>query len=81
MHVYRWIIGGAENFDAMTNISAAFSCLGNIGLGFNEVGPSGNFGIFSDFSKIVMAITMIAGRLELFTLIVLFTKRFWRPFR
>ena len=70
-----------DGFDAMTNISAAFSCLGNIGLGFNEVGPSGNFGIFSDFSKIVMAFTMIAGRLELFTLLVLFTKRFWRPFR
>lgn len=69
-----------DGYDMITNLSASFCSLGNVGLGFNEVGPSGNFSIFSDLSKIVMSFTMIAGRLELFTLIVLFTKKFWRPY-
>lgn len=69
-----------DGFDMITNLSASFCCLGNIGLGFNSVGPTGGFSIFSDLSKIVMSFAMIAGRLELFTLLVLFTKKFWKPY-
>lgn len=66
-----------DGFDMTTSISSAFSCLGNIGINISNV----TFSEFSGFSKLVMSFAMIAGRLELFTLLVLFTKKFWRPYR
>lgn len=67
--------------DIITNLSAAGTCLGNIGPGFAGVGPSMNFAAFSDMSKWILSFTMIAGRLELFTLLMLFSRRFWNPYR
>ncbi len=69
-----------DGHDFITNISAAFTCLGNAGPGFSAIGPAENFNIFSHFSKMVLSFLMIAGRLELFTLLMLFTRRFWNPF-
>ena len=57
-----------DGFDIVTTLSAAGTCLGNIGPGFAKVGPVLNFAAFSDFSKWILSFTMIAGRLELFTL-------------
>ncbi len=68
-------LGGA---DLITSISASFLCLGNIGIGFGEVGPSGNFGFMPAAVKWVCSFLMLVGRLELFTVYVLFTKYFWR---
>ena len=70
-----------NGFDLMTNVSAAASCLGNIGPGFNLVGPTMNFSMFSWFSKFVCSILMIIGRLELYTVLVLFSKYYWNPNR
>lgn len=70
-----------DNFDFTTNLSAAASCLGNIGPGFNLVGPIENYSIFSPFSKLVMSFLMIAGRLELYTFLVFFTPHYWNPDR
>ena len=70
-----------NGFDLMTNVSAAASCLGNIGPGFNLVGPTMNFSMFSWFSKFVCSIVMIIGRLELYTVLVLFSKYYWNPNR
>ncbi len=64
----------------ITSISASFTCLGNAGPGFSAIGPAENFNIFSQFSKLVLSFMMIAGRLELFTLLMLFTRKFWNPF-
>ncbi len=68
-----------DNFDMLTNLSATATCLGNIGPGFGLVGPTENFSIFSDGMKFILSLTMVAGRLELFTLLMLLTGKFWNP--
>ncbi|MCR5732913.1 MAG: TrkH family potassium uptake protein [Sphaerochaetaceae bacterium] len=64
--------------DMTTCFAASFLCLGNIGIGFGEVGPTGNFSIFSDLILNVGSFLMLVGRLELFTVYALFTRHFWR---
>ena len=64
--------------DFLTNISASISCISNIGPGFNLVGPAANFAGFSYFSKIILSIEMLFGRLEIFPLIVLFSPATYR---
>lgn len=70
-----------ENLDLMTCFSSAITCLGNIGPGFGAIGPTENFEGFSNFSKVFLSIYMIAGRLELYTLFILLTPRFWNANR
>lgn len=69
-----------DGHDFITCISASFSFVGNVGPGFGNMDPAHNFSIFSDFNKVIASILMIAGRLEIFTLLMLFTKRFWKSF-
>lgn len=73
------LIISANGFDLMTTFSAVITCLGNVGPGFNLVGPVMNFSIFSPFSKLVLSFLMIAGRLELFTFFMLFSPHYWNP--
>ena len=73
------IILSINGFDFITNFSTAISCLGNIGPGFNLVGPALNYSIFNDFSKLVCSFLMITGRLELYTVLVLFSRNYWNP--
>ena len=61
-----------------TTGSAVAATMNNIGIGFQGVGSSGNFSIFSSLSKLVMCFDMIAGRLEIFPLIILLMPRTWR---
>ena len=68
-----------DGHDFMTNFSAAASCLGNIGPGFNLVGPSMNYGIFSGFAKLICSFLMITGRLEIYAVLVLFSRNYWNP--
>ncbi|MEA4987913.1 MAG: TrkH family potassium uptake protein [Anaerovorax sp.] len=75
------LIISLENFDMLTSISSVAACLGNIGPGFELVGPSANYSAFSDFSKMFLAFYMLIGRLELFTIMLLFAKLFWNPDR
>ncbi len=70
----------ARGFDAMTALSGAFAIVGNIGPGFSLVGPSQNFGFFSDFDKIILSFGMIVGRLECYTVFVLLSTSFWKKF-
>ena len=70
-----------DGYDFSTNFTAALSCISNIGPGLGKIGPSGNFSIFSDFSKIVMAITMLFGRLEIYAMLILFIPSTWRKAR
>lgn len=67
-----------DNFDMTTNFTAVLATMNNIGPGLNAVGPAGNFGGFSVFSKIVLMLDMIIGRLELFPVLVLFAPGMWR---
>ena len=70
-----------DGFDLTSSFTAALTCISNVGPGFGMVGPTMNFAGFSDFSTLVLAILMIAGRLELFTFIMLFSRRFWNSNR
>lgn len=67
-----------DNFDILTNFTASLSCISNIGPGLCKVGPYGSFVEFSSFSKLVLSVEMIAGRLELFPILVLFSPKTWK---
>ncbi|QAT43212.1 TrkH family potassium uptake protein [Aminipila luticellarii] len=72
------LIVSLDGYDIITNFSAVLTCIGNIGPGFNLVGPSMNFSIFSNAVKFLLSFVMLAGRLELYAFIVLFMPRFWQ---
>ncbi len=67
-----------DNFDFTTNFTAVAATLNNIGPGLGLVGPAGNFGDFSWFSKYVLMFDMLVGRLEIFPMIALFLPDIWR---
>jgi trk system potassium uptake protein TrkH len=64
--------------DFLTAIGATATCLGNVGPGIGEVGPVDNFSWLSGGAKLVLSFIMLLGRLELFTILVLFTPFFWK---
>ena len=65
--------------DILTALSASASAISNVGPGIGEiVGPNGNFGNINDIGKWVLVLTMLVGRLEIFTILVLFSKNFWK---
>jgi trk system potassium uptake protein TrkH len=70
----------AKGFDALTSISTALAVVGNIGPGFAQTGPAQNYSFFSSFDKIVLSFAMIIGRLEFYTVVLLFSRDFWRKF-
>lgn len=63
--------------DMLTNFTAVAATLNNIGPGLGEVGPMGNFAHFSDFAKLIFCFDMLAGRLELLPLLLLFLPSMW----
>lgn len=67
-----------DGFDFTTNFSAVAATINNIGPGFNGVGPMANFSLFSPISKLVLIFDMIAGRLELFPILLLFSPSTWK---
>lgn len=67
-----------DNFDFTTNFSATLATLNNIGPGLGSVGPMGNYSAYSVFSKIILIFNMIAGRLELLPILLLFYPKTWK---
>lgn len=67
-----------ENKDLVTIFTAVAATFNNIGPGLEMVGPTANYGHFSNFSKLVMIFDMLAGRLELFPLLMLFHPELWK---
>ena len=67
-----------DNFSVGTNFSAVLACFNNIGPGLEAVGPTCNFSAYSPLSKIVLSWAMLAGRLEIFPMLVLFSRNTWR---
>jgi len=72
------LVLAAEDLPIITAISACAASIGNVGPGLGEVGPAGNYANLTSFTKIVLSFLMIIGRLELFTILVIFTPAFWR---
>ena len=67
-----------DGHDFTSNFTAVLACFNNMGPGFNKVGPTCNYSFFSPLSKIVLIFDMLAGRLELFPMLMLITPRSWR---
>jgi trk system potassium uptake protein TrkH len=68
----------ASGFDLFSSFSTALSVTGNIGTGFGIIGPHNNYGVFQPHLKLLYSLVMIAGRLELWTVIVLFSPGYWK---
>ena len=66
-----------DGFDFETNMSAVLACFNNIGPGMAAVGATCNYAAYSVFSKIVLSINMLAGRLEIFPILVLLSRSTW----
>jgi len=71
-------LGTVNNLDIMTAFTGSLSMVGNIGPAFNKLGPTANYGFLSNGLKIWYCFVMIAGRLELFNLIILFLPEYWK---
>ena len=72
------VLVSLDNFDFETTFSAVLTTLGNVGPGMAQVGPMGNFAGISPLSKLILCFDMLAGRLEIFPFLVLFTAPAWR---
>ena len=83
IYVHIWIIGAVlfsffEACDIPTAFSAVAACLSNVGPGLNQVGPMHNYAWISDQGKWLLAFLMLAGRLELYTILILLVPATWR---
>ena len=78
LYVFSAIALSFDNHDFTTNFTAVAATINNIGPGLEMVGPTCNFSFFSPFSKIVLIFDMLAGRLELFPMLLLFTPATWK---
>ena len=68
-----------SGLDFLTCFSAAASAISNVGPGLGEIiGPEGNYGLLNNYSKVVLIFTMLLGRLEMITILILFIPSFWK---
>lgn len=79
--MFSVLIISIDNFDFTSNFTAVVATLNNIGPGLNIVGPTGNFSMYSNLSKIVMIFDMLAGRLELFPMLLLINPYTWKEIK
>ncbi len=82
LYLLIFVLGSAVlsimGYDLLTSFGAVATSLGNVGPGIGLVGPVNNFAFFSPAAKIFLSFIMLLGRLELFTILILFTPFFWR---
>lgn len=76
--VSLFLVEMVEECDLVTGFTAVSACLNNVGPGLGEVGPAGNFSALTPFTKILLSVDMLAGRLEIFPLLMLFAPSTWR---
>jgi trk system potassium uptake protein TrkH len=69
---------GAMDLDIVTALGAGASCLGNVGPGLGGVGPVENYTVIPDFGKFLLLFTMLLGRLEIFTVVIMLSPTYWR---
>lgn len=75
--VFSFIVISIDGFSPMTNFSAVMACFNNIGPGLEGVGPTCNFGDYGFISKALLIVDMLAGRLEIFPILILFSRSTW----
>ena len=76
--IVSFLVISLDNFSTATNFTAVLACFNNIGPGLEAVGPTCNFGAYSDLSKLVLSFDMLAGRLEIFPILALLWPSTWR---
>ncbi|MFI3254738.1 MAG: TrkH family potassium uptake protein [Eubacteriales bacterium] len=76
--VTSFLVISLDGFSVLTNLSAVVACFNNIGPGFEGVGATCNYADFSVFSKLVLILNMLAGRLEIFPILALFSRDTWK---
>ena len=75
--IISFLLISVDNFSIEANIISVIGSLSNNGLGLAEIGPNGNYSGFSALSKLVLAFNMLLGRLEIFPILILLSKRSW----
>ncbi len=75
--VVSFLLVSLDNFSVTTNFTAVLACFNNIGPGLEAVGPTCHFGGYSVLSKLVLIVDMLAGRLEIFPILVLLSRSTW----
>lgn len=82
LYVATFFVGSlamtAMGYDIVTSIGAVAACLGNVGPGLGEVGPMDNYGHLSHAARWLLSLLMLMGRIEIYTLVVLFFPSFWK---
>lgn len=78
IYIVSFLLISLDGFNFETNFTAVATTLNNVGPGFDMIGPTGNFADFSWFSKIVLTINMICGRLELFPIMIILLPQTWK---
>lgn len=76
--IASFLLISVDGFSITTNLSAVLACFNNIGPGFEAVGPTSNFASYSIFSKLILIWDMLAGRLEIFPILILSSRSTWR---
>ena len=78
IYIISMLIISLEGYDLVTTFTSVAATFNNVGPGLAMVGPAGSFEFFSDFSKIVFIFDMLAGRLEIFPMLLLFAPTTWK---
>ncbi len=71
-------IVASSGADLLTSFTSSLAIVGNVGPGFGAIGPTQNYAAFPDYVKIWLSIAMVVGRLEIYTVLIIFTPLFWR---
>ena len=75
--VVVFLLISIEPFSIETNLSATLSCFNNIGPGLDAVGPAASYADYSNFSKVILSVAMLLGRLEIFPIIIAISPSTW----
>jgi trk system potassium uptake protein TrkH len=76
--IFAWLSLTALGVDILTALSAVVACVSNVGPGLGSVGPMETYGHLPDLAKWILSLSMITGRLEFYTLLVILTRPFWQ---
>ena len=78
MILFTTFVVASGGYDILTSITTALATVGNIGPGFGMIGAADNYSHFQDYIKWFLSFAMLAGRLEIYTVLVLFVPAFWK---
>ena len=78
LYAVSWLLLSLDGFDLVTTFTSMATCINNVGPGLGMTGPTGNFSAFSPWAKLLLSFDMLAGRLEIFPMLLLFAPSVWK---